>query len=324
MTLNVFGFYVVGIIDKGKIAHEQRKMARMMISKACRIITCISTVCLLVIVFSYMQDKPTNNNIKMHNNRLISSIDVPNLKVFEQEIRGKFNFFLPNLSILEKYTYTGCVNNLNKTRKEDQMMYWKDNAEPMRLSHLSYLTPESVVIEIGGNRGHDTNRIVKLYDPIIITLEPVEEFANHLKELFKDNKKIIVLNFGLGKITEEVFVDMKGNYGVGTSMFLKNSGSTSLIVANTTEFLLRIGAQRFDFDLLLINCEGCEFEVLEAALSSGLISKFKNIQFQTHDLPGIRDQDSRYCQIETLLDRTHAPTYRYQYVWEHWRRNNLS
>ena len=199
-------------------------------------------------------------------------------------------------------------------------MYARNNAEPMRQAHLSYLTPDSVVIEIGGNRGHDTNKMVKSFNPFIITLEPIETMANGLKELFKDNKKVTVLNFGLGKITKEEFINVKGE---ASSMFTQNSGNSSLIVANTTQFLLRIGAVNFDFDLLLINCEGCEFELLEAALSSGLISKFKNIQFQTHNVIGICDQYNRYCQIEALLNRTHSPTYRYRYVWEHWRRNDL-
>ena len=299
-------------------------MKKLRTSKACCITTSISAACLLIIGLSYIQNEPTNNNTKKYNSRHISSIDVLDIKRFEQEIRGKFYSFLPNLSALEQYRHTFCVNNLNKNRQEDRMRYRKDNAEPMRHTHLSYLKPESVVIEIGGNRGQDTNKMVKSFDPNIITLEPVETMAIRLKELFKDNKKVTVLNFGLGKVTEEVFVDVTGNGGEATSMFAKNSGSTSLIIANTTEFLLRIGAQIFDFDLLLINCEGCEFEVLEATLANALISKFKNIQFQTHNLPNIPDQDSRYCQIEALLNRTHSPTYRYRYVWEHWRRNDLS
>ena len=193
----------------------------------------------------------------------------------------------------------------------------------MRLAHLSYLKPDSVVLEIGGNQGHDISRLIKLYDPVLITLEPVEKFAKRLMELFKDNTKVVVLNFGLGRVTDEVFVKVTGSEGDATSMFANAHGDTSLIIANTTQFLLRIGIRKFDFDLLLINCEGCEYEVLEMILSSGLTRQLKNIQFAAHSLPRLRNPDSRYCQIAALLHRTHSPTYRFRFTWEHWRRNDL-
>ena len=283
----------------------------------------VSGVCLLFIAPTVIEKLSSINNRDVYTNQRFDSVDVPGLKKFEQEIRGKFASFNPDLSVLEKQRHSICINNLNENRREDMIRYQRNNAEPMRHSHLSYLKPESVVIEIGGNRGHDTGKMVDLYDPFIITLEPVESMANTLKEKFKDNEKVTVLNFGLGKVIGEVFVDLKGDLGEGTSAFAKNAGNTSLILANTTEILLRIGAGKFDIDLFLLNCEGCEFEVLEAIISSGLVTKFKNIQFQAHDLPDIRDHDNRYCQIEALLNRTHSPTYRYRYVWEHWRRNDI-
>ena len=257
--------------------------------------------------------------------RQSSPIDTVDLKLFEQEIRSKFTSFLPNLSALEQSQHNICIRNLEKNHKEDKVRYFKNQAksEKMRHDHLSYLKPDSVVLEIGGNKGHDTNRLIELYDPVIITVEPVEEFAKRLEELFKDNKKVTVLNFGLGRVADEVFVKVTGSGGDATSMFSNVPGNISLIIANTTQFLLRIGIRKFDFDLLLINCEGCEYEVLEAIISSGLTRKFKNIQIAAHMLPRLRTPDSRYCQIEVLLNRTHSPTYRFRFIWEHWRRNDM-
>ena len=293
-------------------------------ARACFITISVSIVCVLLIAYTVVtKEQSTFTSTESYYHQNTYSINVPILKQFEQELRGKFITFNPKFSALEKQRQSICVQHLTGNRQEDRVRYLKDNAEPMRHSHLSYLKPESVVIEVGGNRGHDTDRMVKSYDPIIITLEPVEAMAIKLKELFKDNKKVTVLNFGLGKVTAEEFVDVSGQGGEATSLFKKNSGSTSLILVNTTQFLLRTGVGKFDIDLFLINCEGCEFEVLEAIISSGLSNKFKNIQFQAHNLPGIRDQDNRYCQIEVLLNRTHSPTYRYRYVWEHWRRKDL-
>ena len=271
------------------------------------------------------QEKGQTSSKDIQSNRHSSSIDIQDLKLFEREIRGKFPTFHPKYSALETSRHANCVRSLTYDTAEDRKRYFKNQgeSEKMRHEHLSYLKPDSVVLEIGGNQGHDTNRMIQLYDPFIITLEPVEELAQRLKELFKENKKVTVLNFGLGKIANEVFVNVKGNGGDATSMFTNDVGDTSLIIANTTQFMLRIGAGKFEFALLLINCEGCEYEVLEATISSGLIRNFKNIQFAAHNLPGLRNQQSRYCQIEALLNRTHSPTYRYRYTWEHWRRNDL-
>ena len=265
----------------------------------------------------------STTNKETHSNRKSSSIDIVDLKLFEEDIRGKFPTYHHNFSALESSWHTNCVRSLEQDIEEDKKRYYGTNSEQMRQAHLSYLKPDSVVLEIGGNRGLDTSRMIQLYDPFIITLEPVEELAKRLKELFKDNKKVTVLNFGLGKIANEVFVNVKGTGGDATSMFTNDIGDTSLIIANTTQFMLRIGAGKFEFDLLFINCEGCEFEVLEAVISSGLVSNFKNIQFAAHNLPGLRNQQIRYCQIEALLYRTHSPTYRYKYIWEHWKRMDL-
>ena len=264
-------------------------------------------------------NKQTQSNQQGH------SIDIQGLKQFEGNIRSKFPSYNPSFSALETAWHTNCINNLTKESEEDRKRYFKDQpkSEEMRHGHLSYLKPDSVVLEIGGNQGHDTSKIIQMYDPFMITLEPVVALAKRLKELFKNNTKVTVLNFGLGKVENEVFVNVKGNGGDATSMFSGDSGDTSLIIANTTQFLLRMGAGNMDFDLLLINCEGCEYEVLEATISSGLIRNFKNVQFAAHKLPGLRNQERRYCQIQTLLYRTHSPTYRYKYIWEHWRRMDL-
>ena len=249
------------------------------------------------------QEKGQTRSKDIQSNQKSSSIDIQYLQLFEKEIRGKFQTFHPKFSALETSRHADCIRSLKNDTAKDRKRYFRNQAESekMRRKHLSFLKPGSVVLEIGGNQGHDTNRMIQLYDPVIITLEPVEELAKRLKELFKDNKKVTVLNFGLGKKENEEFVSVKGNGGDATSMFSNDLGDTSLIIANTTHFLLRIGAGKFEFDLLLINCEGCEYEVIVAAISSGLIRSFKNVQFAAYNLPGLRNKESRYCQIEALL-----------------------
>ena len=312
---------VFSIAEKSRITPAPHKMKNM---PTARVFVIIATISALLIVLKLAKEQSTSRK-DISSKRQSSSIDTVDLKLFEQEIRSKFTTFLPKLSALEQSRHQICVRNLEKSHQADRVRYFRNQAksEQMRHDHLSYLKPDSVVLEIGGNQGHDTNRLIKLYDPVIITVEPVEAFAKRLKELFKDNKKVSVLNFGLGRVADEVFVKVTGSGGDATSMFSNAPGDTSLIIANTTQFLLRIGIRKFDVDLLLINCEGCEYEVLEAIISSGLTRNFKNIQIAAHILPRLRNPDSRYCQLEALLNRTHSPTYRFRFTWEHWRRNDL-
>lgn len=52
-----------------------------------------------------------------------------------------------------------------------------------------YHSVKCVFIDISGNKGNDATEFVRLYNPQYLILEPLEEYANILKEKFKDNPK---------------------------------------------------------------------------------------------------------------------------------------
>jgi hypothetical protein len=133
-----------------------------------------------------------------------------------------------------------------------------------------------------------------------------------------------VLNLGLGAKNEVVMVKIEGHNACATSKFSTARGETPLYVTNATEFLLKIGVGLFNIDLFTMNCEGCEFEVLETLLSTNLVNHLRNIQFATHSrISGLEKPIQRYCRIQQLLYRTHRPTYQYKLIWESWRRRDL-
>jgi hypothetical protein len=59
-------------------------------------------------------------------------------------------------------------------------------------------------------------------------------------------------------------------------------GSSSLKVVNATQFFEKLGIGNFMVDLITINCEGCEYDLLETLLSTHFVYYFKNIQFGSH------------------------------------------
>ncbi|KAL3885241.1 hypothetical protein ACJMK2_025329 [Sinanodonta woodiana] len=229
-----------------------------------------------------------------------------------------------NLTQEEQNRAVTCLRNAVKDRDQNGSRFW-GREEHIRTTHHTYLTnKDAVMIEIGGNRGDDATEFVKLYNPRYIILEPLEEYFNILKEKFKNNSRVTVVNVGLGIKNEVAMVNIEGFHADATSKFLGSNGKTPLYIANATKFLMNLGVGLFHVDLLTSNCEGCEYEVLETILSTNLINYIKNFQFATHStLKGLEDPLGRYCKIQELLRRTHKPTYQYRLIWESWRRNDL-
>ncbi|KAL3885233.1 hypothetical protein ACJMK2_025321 [Sinanodonta woodiana] len=217
-----------------------------------------------------------------------------------------------------------CLRKAVKDRDENGSRFW-GREEHIRTTHHTYLRNKDVVmIEIGGNRGDDATEFVNLYNPRYIILEPLEDYFNILKEKFRNNSRVTVVNVGLGIKNEVAMVNIEGVNACATSKFSGSNGKTALYIANATKFLMNLGVGLFNVDLLTTNCEGCEYEVLETILSTNLINYIKNIQFATHStLKGLKNPLRRYCNIQELLQRTHRPTYQYKFIWENWRRNDL-
>jgi hypothetical protein len=73
-------------------------------------------------------------------------------------------------------------------------------------------------------------------------------------------------------------------------------------------------------DLLYINCEGCEYDVLEYMIDSGWIARMEHVLVQFH---GFQDPANvaKRCLIRELLRRTHSPVFSYAFVWEEWKVN---
>jgi len=76
------------------------------------------------------------------------------------------------------------------------------------------------------------------------------------------------------------------------------------------------GLKKDGVDLLTMNCEGCEFELLEFLFANGLIANYKEIQIAWHPIHNMPTPMERYCRLRTLLERTHNRVYSFWYNWE--------
>ncbi|XP_061162773.1 uncharacterized protein LOC133171994 [Saccostrea echinata] len=220
-----------------------------------------------------------------------------------------------------------CARNWVKDHKQGSDAFWMGNTQYIRHSHHTYLNKDSTVFDIGGNKGEDAEAMIKRYNPgTYVILEPIKTLFSKLVRMFESNKKVTLYNFGLARKDEKFYVNVLGHGGDATSIFSgnDNGGSCLLRVVNTTQFLLQVGISCYEVDLITINCEGCEFEIMEEILASGMIGQFRHIQFATHPtLKHLKNPAERYCEIQEKLKRTHKASYQYKWCWESWTRKDL-
>ena len=131
---------------------------------------------------------------------------------------------------------------------------------------------------------------------------------------------------GLARKNTKFHVNVLGHSGDATSVFSVNDNGESCLlrVVNTRHFLLQIGIPSYEVDLITVNCEGCEFEIMEEVRASGMIKQFRHVQFATHStLKHLQNAPERNCEIQEKLKRTHNISYQYKWCWESWIRKDL-
>jgi FkbM family methyltransferase len=200
------------------------------------------------------------------------------------------------------------LENLNKWFEDDG-----DNTHMLNYE----LDNDSVIIDLGAYKGIWVDMLLnKIYPkkPKIILVEPVTKFYEILKEKFKNQKNIEILNVGVSVNEEEVF----------KKIYISGDGSSTNF--NTSEYLeckfLPINKileeHKIDkVDLIQINIEGDEYSLMEYMISSRIINKFKNIHVQFHY--GIQDEINRHEKIRHDMGQLDFKlNFDYPFVWESW------
>lgn len=190
--------------------------------------------------------------------------------------------------------------------------------KPQRWTSHTYLNNKSTVVELGGYLGNDVENIFSRYQPRrYIVVEPVYQFYKKLVHRFQNISNILIYNFGVGGHDENTSVYSRLD---GTSSFKKKAGGHGIPIrlVGARNFFLGIGVGFFDIDLLTMNCEGCEYPVLDFLLDTNLINNIRNIQYQPHKLDEIDQSLYKYCEYQQRLRRTHSLVFRHQFWWESW------
>lgn len=170
---------------------------------------------------------------------------------------------------------------------------------------------------VGANtHGRDGVRLQKEYSCNIHVFEPVPSFANVLKKNWKNVPRSTVHAFGLGSESKQV----EHVHVVGESTFAMSDGKDfsgeTVHIKSIVEAWEELGKP--SIDLLHINCEGCEWEMLETMISSGIVNKVRILQVGTHWFANVKNIQQRYCNIESKLSATHTKKFQQYFGWERW------
>ncbi|EEH50929.1 methyltransferase [Micromonas pusilla CCMP1545] len=181
-------------------------------------------------------------------------------------------------------------------------------------SYQSYLSPKSLVLEVGGYTGVDIVALQSLYGSFrTLLFEPV--YHEEARKNLESNKNIEIFPFGLGNSNRNVSFDVQGD-----STQQSNTG-TPAEIKDFREVVKFLGIQKAD--LLQINCEGCEWEIMELLLSGSLATYFCHIHVQFHNnLEWVENKLERYAKIQDALTVTHELVYDQPWIWQLWRQKS--
>lgn len=166
---------------------------------------------------------------------------------------------------------------------------------------------KSIVVDVGGYTGSFSDKIIRLYNPRLIILEPVKKYFNILKKKYSNNKNVILHNYGLSNKNSIQTIYISAD---GTSLIKKSGKTEEIKLVDAASFLKKYK----HVDLLSINIEGAEYDVLERIIETGIIRKIKYLQIQFHSF--VPNAESRRKIIIKNILKTHQIRFSYPFVWE--------
>ena len=227
-----------------------------------------------------------------------------------------FCFAMGRLSVANRnnqcYAHKMCPSVLRGSRfsANHSEFFGEFGGDKTRYSFHTYLSPNSLVIEVGGYTGVDIKKMTELHGPFkTLLFEPIfhDEARKNLEGL-----DVEVYPYGLGGSTRNAMFGVQGD----ATKPLKDGGE----VAQIRQFSVVIEELYISrIDLLQINCEGCEWEVLESLLNDKQTHIFQHIQIQFHpSADWVEDQLVRYAAIQDRLTKTHELLYDQPWIWQLW------
>ncbi len=193
-----------------------------------------------------------------------------------------------------------------KNRKYFYSKWIVDNGEQTLLTKYP-LNTRSLVIDVGGYTGNFSDKIVTLFNPHLIILEPVKKYFKILKRKYSNNKNVTLHEYGFSNSDSIQKIYLSDD---GTSLFKKSLDFQTIKLLDAGKFLKKFKK----IDLVSINIEGAEYDVIERLIKTGAIKKIRYLQIQFHSF--VPDSTNRRKDLIKKLLKTHDVHFSYPFVWE--------
>ena len=151
--------------------------------------------------------------------------------------------------------------------------------------------------------------VLHRYNCSISIFEPVPAFAEKLRVRFKDSDRVVVHEFGIGRLGGKRYFQVSGD---GTGAF---AGGQPSQVAFRPALELVLDSPEV-VSLMAVNIEGGEYELIPALDEANLLARIQVIFIQFHKVGEDWEQERKNCQ--KVLSKTHSLDWDYPFVWEKW------
>ena len=221
----------------------------------------------------------------------------------------------------------GCGKTSGKNRWRE-LRGGKGSGQPFFFNDLitSKAKTGSPVLELGGSweilgsnifNAQSRNRNAK-----ILTFQPDLSEFEKLRSHFNRNIQIQVYPFGLGNETKTLkFV---GGSGTASASVFQRGDLPGQGIAHTIELrdLDHVLDFAHHFSLMIINCEGCEYELLEKLINSEKLTSAIGtvlVQFHRHyKVSDVSPEKFRCNLIRLLSEKGWCPIFSFPFIWEAW------
>lgn len=190
-----------------------------------------------------------------------------------------------------------------------------------------HLLPASTraIVEFGGFDGRTAETYIRLFPQAkIFSYEPVPAFFRKMQKRFENESNVMVTNVGVAETTFNTTLSVVGD---ASTIFVDGGPSVDTTPAHMRDVavVLRDVVRRTgrNPDSITLNCEGCEYGVLERMATSGWFPRVPFIHISWHILEHVVDRVKRRCDIEHVLYRSHEPWYHDSHSFQGWRHRHL-
>jgi len=189
--------------------------------------------------------------------------------------------------------------------------FWRAGGNAMLWSDIP-VSSDTVVVDAGGFEGSWSKEMLVRYGCRVLIVEPVPDYARHLRDIFGRNDRVEVVQGALfGR-------DGKATIGVGaesSGVFLSTAAKT------VTVPLLDVARVFRERDLTEVACfklnvEGSEYDILDRLIEARLIHRVRSLVVQFHG--NVPDHVARRAAIQRSLAHTHEKLFDFAFVWECW------